>query len=70
MLELAQCRECGEVKPCIAFRGFRDGKPVVSHYCPECDEELEEWLGHEVDQFYSAFKVGGVSKGSQLPRVN
>jgi len=49
MLELAKCRECQEVKPCIAFRG-RDkyGNLRVGYYCPECDELLDEWLDPEV----------------------
>lgn len=45
MLEVAKCRECGEVKPCISFRWVKlSGESGVNHYCPECDDAIGEWL--------------------------
>ena len=52
MLELAKCRECGEVKLCIPFRGSRRGEPTLSYLCPECDEKMEDWLEGELQAHY------------------
>jgi len=47
-LRIAQCQECGEVKLCIPFAWRNsDGHCGVNYYCPECNEETEEWLDHE-----------------------
>jgi len=52
MLEVAKCRECGEIKPCIPIRGLKPGGiSGVSHYCPECDDEIDEWLDDELDRW-------------------
>lgn len=44
MLVVARCCECGEVKPCIKFKGGRRSEPVEFYYCPECDEARDEFL--------------------------
>ncbi|MBA7657271.1 hypothetical protein ES703_65206 [subsurface metagenome] len=54
MLEVARCRECKEIKPCIPFRWeipALAGNPRsgVNHYCPECDDAIEEWLDGSLD---------------------
>jgi len=64
MLELAKCRECGKVKLCIANRGFRHGEPIVSYYCPECDEAIDEWLDGEVER-WSDFMLAGFGKAKR-----
>ena len=52
MLEVARCRECKEIKPCIPFRWAKlDGESGVNHYCPGCDEEIDEWLDGELDRW-------------------
>jgi len=58
MLELARCRECKNVKPCIPFRGFRGKEPIVSYYCPECDEAIDEWLDGELERVNSLLLAG------------
>lgn len=55
MLELARCRECGEVKLCIPFRGVqrKDGveRCYVNYYCPECDEAIDEFIDLELERY-------------------
>ena len=52
MLEMARCRECGEVKPCIPFRGVRGEERIlyVNYYCPECDEAIDEFIDRELER--------------------
>ena len=57
MLELATCRECGQVKLCISFPwGKGDGITGVTYYCPECDEAIEEFIDRELAWFRAATK--------------
>ncbi|MBA7711625.1 hypothetical protein ES703_120591 [subsurface metagenome] len=68
MLELASCRECGGVKPCIPFRGVKglERIPYVNYCCPECDEATDEWLDGELQNYYSQLEdVGRSLKGKK-----
>ena len=50
MLVLGKCRDCGKVKPCIAFpwHDLKAGDSGVDYRCSECDEKLEEWLDRQL----------------------
>jgi len=54
MLELARCQECGQVKLCIPSRGVKvkgeERIPYVNHYCPECDEAIDEFIDRELER--------------------
>ena len=59
MLELARCRECGEVKLCIPFhwQSLKTGECGVNYYCPECDEAIDEWIDEELERWYQPLKT-------------
>jgi hypothetical protein len=57
MLVLGKCRECGKVRPCIAFpwRSLKTGDSGINYYCPECDELIDGWLDRELKLQWDLF---------------